>query len=67
MQTREAFIFCEVQKAIKEMRNKEATDDDDVLGDVLKLLGEDGHSIETQLINNIYERGEWPMISLKLQ
>jgi hypothetical protein len=66
MQTREAFILCEVQKAIKEMRDKKATGDNDVPGDVLKLLGE-GHSIETQLINNIYERGEWPMISLKLQ
>jgi hypothetical protein len=65
MEMREAFIFCEVQKAIK-MRNKKVTGDDDVPGDVLKLLGEDGHSIETQLINNIYERGEWPMISLKL-
>jgi hypothetical protein len=67
MQTREAFIFCEVQKAIMEMRDKKATGDDAVPGDVLKLLGEDGHSIETQLNNNIYERGEWPMISLKLQ
>ena len=67
MQTREAFIFCEAQKAIKEMRDKKGTGDDDVPGDVLKLLGEDGHSIETQLINNIYERGAWPMISLKLQ
>jgi len=67
MQMREAFIFCKVQKGIKEMRDKKATGDDDVPGDVLKLLGEDGHSIETQLNNNIYERGEWPMISLKLQ
>jgi hypothetical protein len=56
MQTREAFIFCAVQKAIKEMRDKKATGDDDVPGDVLKLLGEDGHSIVTQLIDNIYER-----------
>jgi len=30
----------EVEKAIKEMRNKKATGDDDVPGDVLKLLGE---------------------------
>jgi hypothetical protein len=66
MQTREAFIFCKMQKAIMEMRDKKATGDDDVPGDVPKLLGEDGHSIETQLINNIYERGEWPMLSLKL-
>ena len=49
------------------MRDKKGTGDDDVPGDVLKMLGEDGHSIETQLINNIYERGVWPIISLKLQ
>ena len=67
MQKREASIFCEVQKAIKEMRDKKAIGNDDVPGDILKLLGEDGHSIATQLINNIYERGEWSMISLKLQ
>jgi hypothetical protein len=30
-----------VEKAIKEMRNKKATRDDDVPGDVLKLLGDD--------------------------
>jgi hypothetical protein len=28
------------KKAVKEMRNKKATGDDDVPGDVLKLLGE---------------------------
>jgi hypothetical protein len=67
MQMRQTFIFCEVQKSIKEMRDKKTTGDDDVPGDVLKLLGEDGHSIETQPIFNVYERGEWPMISLKLQ
>jgi len=46
MQTREVFTFCEVPKAIKKMRDKKATGGDDVPGDVLKLLGEDGHSIE---------------------
>jgi hypothetical protein len=49
-----------MEKAIKEMRDKKATGDDDVPGDVLKLLGEDGLGIMTQLINNIYETGEWP-------
>jgi hypothetical protein len=34
-----------VEKAIKEMRNKKATGDDDVPGDVLKLLGEGGLKI----------------------
>ena len=29
-----------MEKVIKEMRNKKATGDDDVPGDVLKLLGE---------------------------
>ena len=63
----------EVEKAIKEMRNRKATeDDDDVPGDVLKLLREVGLKILTKLINTIYETGEWPkdfteviMIALK--
>ena len=62
----------EVEKAIKEMRNKKATGDDDVPGDVLKLLGEGGLKIMMKLINTIYETGEWPkdftevtMIALK--
>ena len=32
----------EVEKSIKEMRNRKATGDDDGPGDVLKLLGEGG-------------------------
>ena len=62
----------EVEKAIKEMRNKKATGDDDVPGDVLKLFGEGGLKIMTKLINTIYETVEWPkdfteftMITLK--
>ena len=62
----------EVEKAIKEMSNKKAKGDDDVPGDVLKLLGEGGLKIMTKLINNIYETGELPkdftevtMIALK--
>jgi hypothetical protein len=61
-----------VEKAIKEMRDKKATGDDDVPGDVLNLLGEDGLRLMTQLINIIYVTGEWPrdfievtMIALK--
>jgi hypothetical protein len=61
-----------VEKAIKEMRDKKATGDDDVPGDVLKLLGEDGLRLTTQMINSIYVTGEWPrdfievtMIALK--
>ena len=54
-------LQSEVEKAIKEMRNKKATgDDDDVPGDVLKLLGEGGLKIMMKLINTIYETGEWP-------
>ena len=54
------------------MRNKKATGDDDIPGDVLKLLGEGGLKILTKLINTIYETGQWPkdftqvtMIALK--
>ena len=61
-----------MEKAIKEMRNKTATGDDDVPGDALKLLGEGGLKIWTKPINTIYETGQWPkdftevtMIALK--
>jgi hypothetical protein len=53
-------LQSEVVKAIKEMRNKKATGDDDVPGDVLILLGEGGLKIMMKLINTIYEMGEWP-------
>jgi len=49
-----------VEKAIKEMRNRKASGDDDVPGDMLKLLGEGSLKILTKLINTIYETGEWP-------
>jgi hypothetical protein len=62
----------EVEKAIREMRNKKATGDEDVPGDVLILMREGGLKIITKLINTIYENGEWPkdftevtMITLK--
>ena len=42
------------------MRNRKATGDDDVLGDVLKLLGEGGLKILTKLSNTICNTGEWP-------
>jgi hypothetical protein len=42
------------------MRNRKATGDDDVPGDVLKLLGEGGLKTMTKLMNTIYENGEWP-------
>jgi len=65
-------LQSEVEKSINEMRNKKATGDDDVPGDVLKLLGEGGLKIMKKLVNTIYETGEWPkdftevtMIALK--
>ena len=53
-------LQSEVEKVIKEMKNKKATGDDDVPGDVLKLSGEGGLKIIKKLINTIYETGEWP-------
>ena len=50
----------EVEKAIKEMRNRKGTGDDDVPRDVLKLFGEGGLKIMTKLINTVYETGVWP-------
>jgi hypothetical protein len=49
-----------VEKTIEEMRDQKATGDDDVPVEALKLLGDDGLNLVTQLINNIYESGEWP-------
>ena len=51
-----------MEKAIKEMRNRKATGDDDtsIPGDVLKLLGEGGLKILTKLSNSICNTGEWP-------
>ena len=49
-----------MENAIKEMGNKKATEEDDVPGDVLKLLGEGGLKIMKKLFNTIYETGEWP-------
>jgi hypothetical protein len=42
------------------VRDKKATGDEDLPGDVLKLLAEDGLRIMTQLTNNIHETEEWP-------
>jgi len=53
-------LQSEVEKAVKQMRDKEATGDDDAPADVLEMLEEDGVRLLTYLINNIYETGEWP-------
>ena len=60
-------LKSEVEKAIKEMRNRKATGDDDIPGDVLKLLGKGGLKIMTKLSNTIYNTGEWPRTLQKLQ
>jgi hypothetical protein len=52
-------LQSEVEKTIKQLRDKKATGDDDVPRDVLKLLGEDDLRIMKQLIKNVYETGEW--------
>jgi len=49
------------------MREKKTVGDDDVPGNVLKLLGEGGLRIMTQRILNIYEPGCDPGMSVKLQ
>jgi len=53
-------LQSKVEKAIKEMRNRKATGNDDVPGDVLKLFGECDLKIMTKVINTTYEIGEWP-------
>jgi hypothetical protein len=58
-------LHSAVLKSIKEMTDKKGTGDDDVSGD--QILGEDYLKIMTQLINNIYETGQWSWIALKLQ
>ena len=56
-----------MEKAIKGMKDKKVTGDDDVPEDILKMLGEEGLRIETQLINKLYETGDWPKDLLKLK
>ena len=51
-------LQSELEKAIKEMINKKATGDDNLPGDVRKLLGEGTLKIMMKLINTIYETGE---------
>jgi hypothetical protein len=48
------------------MRDKKATGDDEVPGDVLKLLGEDGLKLMTQLIKSIYVTRKWPRDLIKV-
>jgi hypothetical protein len=60
-------LQSEVEKTIKEMRAKKNTGDDDVPGDVLKLLEEDGLRIMKQLIATYVKLESVSRISLNLQ
>jgi hypothetical protein len=42
------------------MRDKKAIGDNDVPGDVLKLLGDDGLKLMKELISSMYVTEEWP-------
>jgi hypothetical protein len=46
--------------------NKKASEDDNVPGDVLKLLGDDGLKVMIRLIIIIYETGEWSKNFIKV-
>jgi hypothetical protein len=48
-----------VGKTLQGDEYKKATKDDDLLGNVLKMFGEDGLGIMTHLIKIVYETGEW--------
>jgi hypothetical protein len=65
-------LQSEEDKAVRQMRDKKATGDNEVPGNEQKLLGEDGLRIMTKLISNMFETGEQlkdffeiTMISLK--
>jgi hypothetical protein len=47
-------------KAIKDMRRKKATGDDNIPVDLLKQLRDNGLKIMTTLVNKIYMSGNWP-------
>jgi hypothetical protein len=65
MLTRQAFIFCKVEKAIKEMRNEKATRND-MSGDILKLLVENGFRLIRQLSTTYMKLHNHSRISVKL-
>ena len=53
-------LKSEVVKAIKNMRRKKTTRDDNIPVDLLKELGDSGLKIMTELVNKIYMSGDWP-------
>ena len=50
-------LYSEVENAIKQRRDKNATGDDGVPEDVLLLLEEDGFYLLARLTNNVNEAG----------
>jgi hypothetical protein len=64
-QTGPSILHSEVQTDLNQIRDKKATGNDgEILGEVLQLLGEEGHKLVTQMI---YEVSDRTMISWKLQ
>ena len=52
-------IRSEVVKAIKDMRRKKTTEDDNIPVDLLKELGDSGLKIMTALVNKTYMSADW--------
>jgi len=64
MQTRKGLTSCILEwKMLSEMRDKRATGDDDVAGDIFRLLGEDSIKIMTQLISRYMKLANGPRLS----
>ncbi|KAG8236020.1 hypothetical protein J437_LFUL015971 [Ladona fulva] len=55
----------EVKRAIKDLRDKKTVGSDGIPAEVLKALGESAIGRLTDLINKIYDTGEWPDDFLK--
>ena len=53
-------LKSEIVKAIKDMRRKKATGDDNIPVDLIKELRDNGLKIMTALVNGIYMSGDWP-------
>jgi len=68
MQTRKAIIILqsEVEKGIKEIREKKAAGNDDIPVRYTQSVVRDSLRIMTQLINNLHETGQWPKESTEV-
>jgi hypothetical protein len=53
-------VYSEVEKAIKEIKDKKDTENNNVPGKVIKLLEDEGLKTMTQLVNSMQETGQWP-------